>query len=326
MRIGNVEIAPPLVLAPMAGTTNHAFRILCKHHGAGAVWTEMISAYGIRSRNPKTMRMFDWTEEERPVVVQLFGGESRILEEAARAVEHAGADIIDVNMGCPVRKVAKSGAGAALMQDMDRAAEIMEAVVKAVNIPVTIKTRSGPTARRLTAVEMARLAEQAGISAVIIHGRTAAQGFSGQAEWRTIRQVKAAVGIPIIGNGDVRSPEDAKRMFEETGCDGVMIGRAALGNPWIFSRTANFLKSGDAGGEPSATERIATAREHFRRMVELLGEERAVREMRGQLGWYVKGMEGAVFARQCAGQATTAREIEELLDELLIEQRQSRKS
>ena len=313
MRIGTIEIDPPVVLAPMAGTTNRAFRLICRRFGAGAVWTEMLSSYGIRYRNPKTLSMFDWQPDERPVAVQLFGADPQVMAVAAQAVEAAGADIIDINLGCPVPKVRKTGAGAALMEDLDTARGVMEAVVRAVKIPVTIKTRKGPNDQIITAVDVARMAQDIGIRAVAVHGRTAAQGYSGSADWGIIAEVKRAVDIPVIGNGDVKSPEDAKRMLDETGCDAVMIGRGALGNPWIFRRTAHFLASGELLPEPTYLKRIEAAREHLRLLAELHGEGRAVREMRGQFAWYVKGMPGSAHLRKLVSQATSLEKMDEVL-------------
>lgn len=318
MNIGTIAIDPPVVLAPMAGITNHAFRLICREFGAGLVWTDMISSCGIHYGNQKTLGMFDWTADERPVAVQIFGAEPSVMADAAALVEDAGADIVDVNVGCPVRKVRKTGAGAGLIQDLDTARKIMESVVKAVSIPVTIKTRKGLDDKHTTAVEVARIAEEAGVSAISIHGRTAAQGYSGSADWGIIGRVKRSVGIPVIGNGDVKSPEDAKRMLDETGCDGVMIGRAALGNPWIFRRTARFLETGDLLPEPTYIERIELARRHLRMMVGLYGEDRGVREMRGQIAWYIKGMPGAGRLRKLSTQASSLEKMEDVLTEICM--------
>jgi len=314
--IGNITVDPPIVLAPMAGATNHAFRIICRRFDAGMVCTDMISSYALHYRNPRTLRMIDWTPDERPVSVQIFGADPEKMARGAKMIADAGADVIDINIGCPVSKVIKTGAGAALMKDCEAARRIMEAVVRAVDVPVTIKTRIGPDDATVTVVEMSRMAEDAGISAVVIHARTAAQGYSGPADWGMIRRAKEAVGIPIIGNGDVKSPEDASRMFDETGCDGVMLGRACLGNPWIFRRTAHYLRTGDLLPEPTLGERVEVAREHLRGMVELLGEEVGAREMRGQLSWYIKGMPGATLLRRKLTGARSLEDMEAALGEL----------
>lgn len=312
-RIGNVEVEPPVVLAPMAGVTNHVFRTICRRFRAGMVWTDMVSSYGLHYRNPKTLRMFDWTPDERPVAVQIFGAEPHVMASAAELVASAGADVVDINIGCPVPKVTKTGAGAGLIRDLETARKVIAAVVRAAGVPVTVKTRKGLDESHVTAVEVARIAEEVGASAVTIHGRTAAQGYSGRADWEIIARTKEAVAIPVIGNGDVRSPEDVKRMFDQTRCDAVMIGRGALGNPWIFRRTEHYLSTGELLPEPTYAERIEVAREHLRGMVELLGEEVGIREMRGQIAWYVKGMPGATRFRRRAAEAASLKEMEAAL-------------
>jgi tRNA-dihydrouridine synthase B len=313
MRIGTVSIDPPVVLAPMAGVTNHAFRLICRRFGAGLVWTDMISSYGIKYRNPRTLSMFDWTPEERPVAVQIFGADPRAMANAAKVIEESGADIVDINVGCPVPKVRRTGAGAGLCENLETAREVMESVVRAVKVPVTIKTRKGLNDRTTTAVEVARIAEDVGISAIAVHGRTAEQGYSGAADWGIIAEVKGSVRIPVIGNGDVKSPEDAKRMLDETGCDAVMVGRASLGNPWIFRRTAHFLATGELLPAPTYAERVEVALEHLRMMIELYGEDRGIREMRGQIAWYVRGMPGAAGLRRTLSQAVTPADMEDVL-------------
>ncbi|MBP6965504.1 MAG: tRNA dihydrouridine synthase DusB [Armatimonadetes bacterium] len=300
----------------MAGVTNHAFRIICRRLGAGIVYTEMISSYALHFRNSKTSRMLDWTPEERPVAAQIFGDDPEIMAEAAGIVADAGADVIDMNFGCPVSKVTRSGAGAALMRDVPLARKIMEAVVRVVKVPVTVKTRKGPDSSTVTAIELARVAEDAGLAAVAVHGRTAAQGYSGDADWEIIRKVKAAVRIPVIGNGDAKSPPDAVRMLDETGCDGVMIGRACLGDPWIFRRVDHYMRTGQLLPEPTRQERVACAIEHLRGVVGLLGEDTGTREMRGMIGWYVRGVPGASALRRRLTQCSTVQEMETALGEL----------
>lgn len=275
----------------------------------------MISSYGIQYRNPRTLDMFDWTPEERPVAVQIFGAEPGAMAIAAQTVEAAGADIIDINIGCPVPKVRKTGAGAGLIENLDIAREVMASVVRAVKIPVTIKTRKGLNDQITTAVEVARIAEDVGVSAVSIHGRTAEQHYSGTADWGIIAEAKRAVSIPVIGNGDVKSPEDARRMIDETGCDGVMIGRSSLGNPWIFRRTVHFLATGMLLPEPTYVERMEIAREHLRMIVELYGEDKGIREMRGQMAWYVKGLPGAAQFRRLLTEAVSLEDMESALAE-----------
>jgi len=309
-----LTIDPPLVLAPMAGVTNHAFRLMCKENGGcGLVTSEMVSAYALRHGHARTRAMLDWTEEERPVAVQIFGADPKVVAEGARIVEEAGADIIEINMGCPASKVVKTGAGAALLKDLPRAEAMISAVVRAVRVPVTVKTRKGWDGCEETAVEVARMVEGSGGGGIAVHGRTAGEGYSGPADWDVIRRVKEAVSIPVIGNGDVRTPEHARRMFDETGCDGVMIGRAALGNPWVFRRVHAYLRTGTNLPEPGFDERTEAARRHVRLLVECLGEARAVKEMRGHIAWYVRGAPGAAAIRARVTVALNLEEIEGVL-------------
>lgn len=310
------------MLAPLAGITNHAFRLMCREFGAGAVYTEMISSCGIHFGNTRTREMFDWTCEESPVAVQIFGADPLMMADAAKQVENAGADIIDINMGCPVPKVRKTGAGSAMMDDYGTARAVISSVVKAVSVPVTIKTRKGLHEELTTAVDIARIAEDEGASAVAVHGRTAAQGYAGTADWTIIREVKQSVGIPVIGNGDVRSAEDAVRMIAETGCDAVMVGRGALGNPWIFRQIKHFMVTGESLPEPSIDERIEAARDHLHRIVSLHGEDKGVKEMRGQLAWYIRGVKGASHIRGILAEASTLSEMESALMEISLHRRQ----
>src|SRR5258706_9196345 len=246
-KIGDITIDPPLTLAPMAGQTNHPFRLLCREMGdCGLVCTELISSQAMHYKSSRTFDMFDWSDAELPFAVQLYGSDPAIMAEAARIVVDHGADIVDINMGCWVPKVAKTGGGAALLRDVCTATRVVEAVVNAVSVPVTVKVRSGWDPEHLTAVEFARAAEKAGVQAIAVHARTASQGFTGKADWDIIRQVKEAVHeMPVIGNGDVETADDAIRMLTETGCDGVMIGRAALGNPWVFRQMAHTIRTGE---------------------------------------------------------------------------------
>ena len=315
-QIANIAIDPPLILAPMAGVTNRAFRLMCKRAGGcGLVTTEMFSAYAVKYRNPGTNTMIDWTDEERPVSVQVFGGDPETVAIAAKRLADAGADIIDLNFGCPVPKVAKSGSGAALLRDLDKAREILIAARRAVTIPLTIKTRAGWGVGEKQALELAKTAEICGVDAITVHGRVAAQGYSGKADWDIIAEVKASVRVPVIANGDVFGPQDAARMFAETGCDGVMIGRGALGDPWVFSRVAEYLRTGRILPVPTITEKLAAAKRHARLLTEILGEERAAREMRGHLVYYIKGMPGAPKLRGRLMTTKSIEEIEEVLDE-----------
>lgn len=314
MQIGDWVIDPPLTLAPMAGQTNHAFRAICRMMGdCGLVCSELMSSVAMHYKNPKSDTYLDWTEDERPFAVQLYGADLVMMAEAAQIVEEMGATIVDINMGCWVPKVARKGAGAALLRDVCTATRVVEAVVNAVKVPVTVKVRSGWDARSITAVEFARSAESAGVKAVAVHARTAAQGFQGKADWDIIRQVKEAVrDIPVIGNGDVTSPADAARMFSETGCDAVMIGRAALGDPWIFRRIAHELRTGEPLPEPSPQERASVALQHARLTLETtrLAPRQAILELRGQLSKYRLGIPGAAALRERLVRANTLEDIE----------------
>lgn len=323
LKIGPLSIWPPLLLAPMAGATDSALRILCKRQRAGLVCTELTSSHGLYYRNAKTYRFLRWTEEERPIAAQIFGADPAIMAEAARVVADSGADIVDINMGCWVPKVAKTGAGAALLKDLPRAARVMEAVVKAAPIPVTIKTRVGWDGGCGSAVELARVAEACGVQAVTVHGRFATQGFTGNADWRPIAEVRNAVSIPVIGNGDVRTPTDAERMLRETGCDGVMIGRAALGNPWIFRRTLHYLWAGETLPEPTAAERLQLALEHAVMLARQEAPNSAGPETplpasaRSQLIHYLKGVPGAAATREKLVRVNRLADVQAAIGELL---------
>ncbi len=301
MQIGGITIDTPLLLAPMAGQTGHAFRRVVREFGdCGLVCTELLSSHAIHYKNTKTLRMYDWTDDERPFAVQLFGSDPAIMAEAARMVAGAGATIVDINMGCWVPKVAGKGAGAALLKDVCTATAVVSAVVAAVDVPVTVKIRSGWDPQTLTAVEFARAAEQCGVQAIAVHARTASQGFSGLPDWDVIRQVKQAVTrIPIIGNGDVRTADDARQMLEQTGCDGVMIGRAALGRPWVFHHIAHTLRTGETLPEPTPAQRAEAALRHAEIAVAAsqFDERQTVLELRGQLTKYHLGVPGAAHLR-----------------------------
>jgi len=318
--IGNIPIDPPLVLAPMAGVTNRAFRLMCKRAGGcGLVTTEMFSAYACKFRDPGTNTMIDWTDEERPVAVQVFGGDPETVAIGAKMLADAGADIIDVNFGCPVPKVAKSGSGAVLLKNLDMAREILIAARHAVSIPLTIKTRAGYGFGEKQVLDLAKTAEICGIDAITVHGRVAAQGYSGKADWDIIAEVKESVRIPVIANGDVATGEDAAEIFERTGCDGVMIGRGALGDPWVFSRIAEYLRTGIVLPKPTVAEKLTAAKQHAVLLREILGENRAAKEMRGHLIWYIKGMLGAPRLRDRLMNTKSIEEIELILNEACSE-------
>ncbi len=289
LRIGSVTLENHLLMAPMAGITNLPFRTLVRRLGAGLVTTEMVSAVGLTMGHPRTRRYLQSWSEEKPLAVQIFGGAAKSMSEAARIAEAAGADILDINMGCPVRKVAKGGAGAVLLDHPDRVAEIVQAVRLACTVPLTVKIRAGWSPDRPMGVEIARVIEDCGADAVTVHPRFATQRYTGHADWLLIRAVKDALGIPVVGNGDVFRAEDALRMRAETGCDGVMIGRGAVGNPWIFSQVLD-LERGLPPREPSLQERRAHILEHYRLLARTVGEHRAPYMMRGLLLAYTKGL------------------------------------
>jgi len=298
MDIRDVLKNNPLVLAPMAGITDFPFRMICKEMGAGLVYSEMLSVEALVREHKRTFGMLHTDTRERPVVFQIFGSKPESMAEAAQIVSLGEVDFIDINMGCPVPKVLRSGAGSALMRDLGLATEIMAAVVGASSVPVTVKIRLGWDAQNIVAVDFARAAERTGIVAVTVHGRTKAQGFSGTADWGMIKVVKDSVGIPVIGNGDVRSGMDARRMIDETGCDGVMIGRAIEGNPWIFREAKQYLETGVVPPLPTLDERKSIMLRHLNDMVRLAGEDIGVLEMRKHLSWYTKGLQGGAEFRE----------------------------
>lgn len=290
VKIKTVTTQNNVFLAPMAGVTDLPFRILCREQNCGMVYTEMVSAKGLQYDNEKTGLLLEIDERERPVVAQLFGNDPQILGEMARRVEQMPVDVIDINMGCPALKITKNGEGSALMKNPERIGEIVYSVAKAIKKPLTIKIRKGFDDDSVNAVEVAKIAEEAGVSAIAIHGRTREQFYSGKADWDIIKKVKQAVCIPVIGNGDVVQPQDAKAMIDQTGCDAVMIGRGAQGNPWIFSRTTHYLETGILLPEPTVEERIATAIEHARMILDHKGDYIGIRQMRSHLAWYIKGL------------------------------------
>ncbi len=296
MQIRDILNNNPLVLAPMAGITDFSFRRICKEMGAGLVFSEMVSVEALIREHKRTHGMLHTDPAERPVVFQIFGSKPASMAEAAHIVSQGEVDFIDINMGCPVPKIVKNGSGSALLRDIGLAKEIMAAVVGASKVPVTIKIRLGWDARNIVAVDVAQAAEAAGIAAVTVHARTKVQGFSGQADWSMIRTVKRSVNIPVIGNGDVRTAQDARRILDETGCDGVMIGRAIQGYPWIFREAKHYLETGLVPAPPTLEERQSVMLRHLHDMTGLAGEDVGVREMRKHLCWYTKGLhDGAEF-------------------------------
>ncbi len=303
MIIGRLCLKNGVFLAPMAGITDLPFRTVVREFGCGLAFTEMVSANGLLRGKGKTCRYLDSSPDDRPLGVQLFGSDPATLSEAARITEEKGADLIDINMGCPVKKVVKAGSGAALMRDPPRVAAILSAVRGAVGLPLTVKIRAGWSHREMNAPDIGRIAEDCGVDAVTLHPRTVDQGFGGVSDWGLIALLKTQLRIPVIGSGDIRSPEDAIRMFRETGCDGVMVGRACLGNPWIIRNILSSM-SGSAAYAPSLAEREETVRYHLALASDYYGEKVGTRDFRKHLLWYTKGLRGGAQFRQVAGRIT----------------------
>ena len=315
MNIGNIELSAPLALAPMAGITDLPFRLICRRLGCGMTVSEMVSAKGLLYKNVKTTEMLRIDDGERPTAIQLFGSVPAELAEAARMVEASGADMIDFNMGCPVPKIVNNGEGSALMKNPQLAHDILAAMVKAVKIPVTVKFRAGWDDANRNAVEIARAVEAAGVSAVAVHGRTRQQFYEGKADWSIIADVKQAVKVPVFGNGDIFTVADGLRMLEQTGCDGLMIGRGADGNPWLFTALAAALRGEPLPQPPSLKERLAQAAEHLEMLIDYKNEVVAVKEMRRHISAYLKGMPHAAEFRGRFHKVDTQEQFMELLAE-----------
>ncbi len=316
-RIGDVEIKNQVVLAPMAGICNNAYRRIVKEMGCGLIYAEMVSDKAVSFKNERTLELLYMSEEERPINQQIFGSDVNSFVTAAKYIyETMKPDLIDINMGCPVPKVAlRAQAGSALLKNPDKVYEIVSAVVKSVPIPVTVKIRSGWDSSSINAVEIAKKIEEAGAKAIAVHGRTRAQGYSGKADWSIIKKVKEAVSIPVIGNGDIRSCYDAKRMIEETGCDAVMIGRGALGNPWLIKECVDYLESGIEPQEVTVDEKIEMILKHLSYLLEIKPEKVAILELRSHAAWYLKGIPHTAQVRQKLMQATTKEDVKTILNE-----------
>lgn len=314
-KIGSITIENPLVLGPMAGVTDLPFRLLCKEQGCGLIYTEMVSAKGIYYNNKNTGSLLEVKEEERPVALQLFGEDPYIMSEMAKKIEPLNFDILDINMGCPVPKVVNNGEGSALMKNPKRVGEIVSAISKAIEKPVTVKIRKGFNDAMVNAVEVAKVIEESGGAAVAVHGRTREQYYSGAADWDIIRQVKEAVSIPVIGNGDVTSAQDTIKMMKETGCDAVMIARGVRGNPWLFHQINSYFKDGTIEEKPHITEVIDMILRHARLAVEYKGEFTAIHEMRKHVAWYTHGYPNSTRLRSRVNEVETYEQLVALMKE-----------
>lgn len=317
--IGNVEIKNNVVLAPMAGISNSAYRTIIKEMGAGLIYAEMVSDKAISYESKKTIEMLYMTDMERPIAQQIFGSDKESFVKAAKYIEETmKPDIIDINMGCPVPKVAiKNQAGSALLKNPKKVYEIVSSVVKSVNVPVTVKIRSGWDSNSINAVEIAKMIERAGASAITVHPRTRAQGYTGNADWNIIKVVKENVTIPVIGNGDIRSCYDAKRMLEETKCDAVMIGRGVLGNPWLIKECVEYLATGKEPIKVSLKEKMDMVKRHYKLLEETKGEKLALLEMRTHAAWYLKGLENSTKLKEAIFKTKTKEEFLKLIDDFI---------
>ena len=319
LRIGNVTLENNLILAPMAGVTDLPFRLLCKEQGAALCCMEMVSAKGIYYNNKNTESLLTVDERERPVSLQLFGSDPEIMAAMAAKIEHRNFDILDINMGCPVPKVVNNGDGSALMKNPVLAGKIIESMVKAIEKPVTVKIRKGFDEDHINAVEMAHVAQESGAAAIAVHGRTREQYYSGKADWSIIADIKSAVSIPVIGNGDILDARDVIAMKEQTGCDGFMIGRGAQGNPWIFHQILHYFETGEIIGKPSMEEMVKTMLRHAKLQIEFKGDYLGIREMRKHAAWYTAGYKGASKLRGRINDVESYEELESLFESFMKE-------
>ncbi len=323
LKIGSLAVGSRVWMAPMAGVTNLPFRLVARSCGCGMAFTEMVSANGLIRATRKTLRYLDSSVEDRPLGVQIFGSDPQVMARAALIVTEAGADLVDINLGCPVKKVVKTGSGAALMKDPARVAAILGEVRKATPLPLTVKIRAGWNSQSINAVEIAGIAEACGVDGITVHPRTAIQGYGGSADWALIARVREAVTVPVVGNGDIRRPSDALKMMHRTGCDAVMIGRGCLGNPWIFERIVARDEQGRCPDPPDPEEKMRIIVRHLDLEISTMGEQAGIRSFRKHALWYTKGVRGGAQIRNVAGRLTEKPELLELLRSFYALERES---